>query len=229
MGFAAQPMSLGGGVTQGNRTYKYAWGDAYEESSDLGFYVTVSGSAQIRSVPLAFTGSYSAFSADTRTVHYEAVPGEWHSEVYSTPTSTGLLKLFAGYTLPMASISLGGGLVSHLGFWKYGSGGTDCIRLTGAALAAFGSIPVWEKAQIGVQLFYTPIARVAHSDDGAAIVYYPGSGIGYEVRSSYQAFSMLAVEVGYQSFTSKIKWFNHSEVTENLTTSNLFAGVKLTF
>jgi hypothetical protein len=231
--FAAQNISIGGGIAKGTLNYTYSSGD-YEESSNLGYYVAASGSVRVGSIPLAFTGSYSTFSADTLTYYTDVVPVEWDSEIQDTHNASSLTKFFVGYTLPMAPISLGGGLVSHTSYWEYSDVspmmlGSDRIKMTGFALAVFGSIPVLEKAQIGAQFIYSPVAKVGYAFDEWDFVYDPGSGFGYEVNGSYQVLPMLAVEAGYQSFTTKVRWDEDAANTTKMTTSSLFAGVKLTF
>ncbi|HHT27504.1 MAG TPA: hypothetical protein GXZ82_09690 [Firmicutes bacterium] len=228
--FAAQSISIGGGVTKGGLVYTYSAGD-YEKSSNLGFYANAAGTFQIGNIPIAIAGSYSSFSAENLTYYFEVGGVEMDEDVEDTYNSSSLLKVFAGYTLPNITVSFGGGFVSQYGYWDYNypdEPDPESIRLTGFALAAFGSVPIVDKAQIGAQLFYVPKAKVLYTNPGDEDE-ASGYGFGFEVSGSYQVIPMLALEAGYQSFTSTIKWDTEVDDNPTMATSSIFAGVKFTF
>jgi hypothetical protein len=224
-GYAAQGVSISGGVTKGTLIDVFTTGN-WQESTNLGYYVTAAGAYQIGSVPLAFTGSYSSFSAETLTLNIVEVL----SGTLNHYNSSSLFRLFVGYSLPNTPVSLGGGLVHHRTYLDSNYPNEPVwvsYRFTGLALTAFGAIPVSEKAQIGAQLFYVPVLGVKRVDsstvEGANGL---RTGYGFEIDGSYQVLPTLALEVGYQSFTAKYSWSVDAE-HETVTTSSLFAGVKL--
>jgi hypothetical protein len=96
-GYAAQGISIGGGVIKGSLINTISNGSQLE-SSNLSYYVTASGAYQIGSVPLAFTGSYSSVAAETFTGRVASNPDTVSTLNYYN--SSSLLKMFVGYTLP---------------------------------------------------------------------------------------------------------------------------------